>query len=180
MTSKGMINVTDCDLKILISTAYKLSAQQGLGYFDPDGNSDNLTPEIVDEILAKSQKDSICVISMDYVNGRAVKMTVFRKEAGLFIENHWFDHNDDQLRKLLVAVGLEEDLIEKARAEYEAFVKDCCEKAKEIISQRGGQLPDLDINAGTREILWAAYTVGGVKYTTLYRPDIHRIWELSQ
>ena len=47
-------------------------------------------------------------LNLDYVNGRAVKLTVRREKDGrLWLEDSWYDHTRDQYRELLAHVGIE-------------------------------------------------------------------------
>ena len=45
-------------------------------------------------------------INMDYVKGRACKMTVWRENDKLYICNDWYDHSDDDLKELLTRLGM--------------------------------------------------------------------------
>jgi hypothetical protein len=48
-----------------------------------------------------SPEEDGVVISMDYVKGRACKMTVWKKGGDLQIRDSWYDHTDDQFDELL-------------------------------------------------------------------------------
>lgn len=103
----GRIDVTDVDLKKLIKTAYDLSVPFGLGCLHY--REGNLSDEEVDSILDKWKKDkSRIVVDLDYVHGRACKLTVLKctKTGRLFIYDSWYDHNEEDLKKLLEAVGI--------------------------------------------------------------------------
>lgn len=95
-----MIDITGVDLRQFVKEVYRLSSPQGRGVFRfQDGPLDD---ETVDRIIAN--EDRHIAVSMDYVRGRACKMTVFKENDGLAINDSWFDHSDSQLRELLVSV----------------------------------------------------------------------------
>ena len=99
-----MIKITGVDLGLFIKTAYALSVPQGLGFmhFQPG----NLSDAEVEEIL-KLPRFGYTAVALDYVKGRAVKMVVFQEGEDLEIDEVWYDHTDDQLQRLLKAVGVE-------------------------------------------------------------------------
>ena len=43
---------------------------------------------------------------MDYVNGRACKMAVYIENGRLLINDSWYDHTDEQYKKLLNYFGI--------------------------------------------------------------------------
>jgi hypothetical protein len=44
---------------------------------------------------------------MDYVHGRACKMTVFKEDDKLLILDDWYDHTNGQYRRLLNHFNIE-------------------------------------------------------------------------
>lgn len=100
----GMIKVTGASLTELVKAAYDLSLPQGMGFahYEPGPMSD----ERAQAIVGRHAADSRIAVSMDYVNGRAVKMTVFRTGGDLWIRKDWFDHSDMQLAELLDRIGV--------------------------------------------------------------------------
>ena len=109
MNVQDMIEVTGCDLRVLVKTAYRLSIPVGLGllHFKEGG----LDAVATDKIVAGSYHNM--VLSMDYVQGRSVKMSVYRhnlpgESERWFIRKTWYDHSDEQLQELLRAIGKEE------------------------------------------------------------------------
>jgi len=84
-------------LDAVIRAAYELSRPQGLGFLHAtDGPLD-------DETLAeiKSRASGRCAAGMDYVHGRAVKLTVRRDGDALYVYgDRWFDHSLADLREL--------------------------------------------------------------------------------
>jgi hypothetical protein len=52
--------------------------------------------------------DNRVAVSMDYVKGRACKMTVFDEDGKLSIRDQWFDHSDSALEELLKSVGVQQ------------------------------------------------------------------------
>lgn len=97
-----MIDITGVDLVKFAQKAYVLSMPQGLGFlhYTPAPLSDEEAKKIVE--CSKGFVGGI-VLSMDYVNGRACKMNVWEKNGKLHITDSWYDHTDDQLRRLLEA-----------------------------------------------------------------------------
>ncbi len=98
---KDMINITGVNLIELAQHVYDLSAPQGMGFlhFEDSPLSD-------DDAIALIDNDSKIPLSMDYVKGRACKMTVFKDDmANLFIRPAWHDHCDSLLDELLNRIG---------------------------------------------------------------------------
>lgn len=101
------IEITGIDLSKFVAACYEFSRPQGMGWLHAqDGPLDQ---ETIDGILnAKTGHGSI-ILSMDYVHGRAVKMTVYRKKGGLlkkdrlFIRNRWFDHSPWHIEQVFKA-----------------------------------------------------------------------------
>lgn len=98
------IDVTSCNMRQLIAKAYELSMPQGLGHLHytpkPLGEGE------IDAIIERSKNDTRYPIEMDYVNGRAVKLYVFRGDNGkLVIGDSWYDHTDAELDELCEAIG---------------------------------------------------------------------------
>ncbi len=133
----GYIDVTEVPLEQLVRAAYDPSRQQGLGVFDPSGR-DEISDEVVNEIIERGRTDPMCAIGMDYVNGRSVKFHVNRFGDRLGIYHRWYDHSDDQLRALLERVGLEGKLVDEARASQKAREDEVAATAREFLQQRGG------------------------------------------
>jgi hypothetical protein len=105
-----MIDITGVDLVKFAQKVYELSSPQGLGFmhFTPEPLSDEEAKELVD-----LNKDSKYPLSMDYVYGRACKMTVFAEEGKLEIHDSWYDHTDKQFKDLLSEFGIKLDLHKK-------------------------------------------------------------------
>ena len=99
-----MIDVTGCDLRELVKAAYDLSRPQGMGYLHyVEGPLDEAS---VDEIVSRESPRGHVRLSMDYVKGRAVKLTVFKDDEKLVIRSNWFDHSDELLNALLRRIGI--------------------------------------------------------------------------
>lgn len=135
----GYIEVTGCDLATLVRAAYSPSKQQGLGVLDARGRSD-LTNEDVEAILARGRGDPLCACNIDYLNGRSVKMLVFKDGDRLFIRNSWYDHSDDDLAALLEQIGLSPDRIGIARKEEADHRAACIETAVAYLQDHGGRI----------------------------------------
>lgn len=115
-----MIEITGVDMAKFIKKAYDLSKPLGMGYFQ-------YTPEPLTDEEAQSlinKKDPKIKCSLDYVKGRACKMTVHKEVEGsllnkkerLFIRAPWFDHTDSQLKELLEHCGFHINLETKEHA----------------------------------------------------------------
>lgn len=99
-----MIKCTDVDLVKLAQEAFRLSVPQGMGFlpFTPEPLSKSEAEQLIDKNSAYS------ILSMDYVHGRAVKLTVKKdKDGELSLPDNWYDHTDAQYAELLKSVGLE-------------------------------------------------------------------------
>ena len=98
---EGRIEITGCDLRSFVQDAYRLSQPQGLGWlhYQPD----DLTDEDLDQLVDPQFQWPGHAVSMDYVNGRAVKRTVRKEDDGrLTMPSWWYDHTDDAYRALCV------------------------------------------------------------------------------
>lgn len=86
---------------------YSLSVPQGFGmmHYLPG----TLSEEEAEEIVSASADSKDVALSMDYVQGRACKMTVFRDGDRLFVNSPWFDHEDGELAELLSRHGVDAD-----------------------------------------------------------------------
>ena len=97
---KKMIDITDVNLVDFAKMVYELSSPQGLGFLHFTPNP--LTDAEAEDLVATFKKDKICALYMDYVNGRACKMSVSRAEDGkLTIPDNWYDHTDRIYQQLL-------------------------------------------------------------------------------
>lgn len=96
------INITGVNLIEFVKEVYRLSVPAGLGWLH--FTEEELTNEEAREILDLWKNDKQFALDMDYIKGRACKMTVFKKENKLYICSPWFDHTDMQLKKLLKIV----------------------------------------------------------------------------
>ena len=102
---EGMIEVTEDKLLDIAKHAYDLSSPAGLGFlhFKEGGLSDDEARRLVE----RERKDSHVALSMDYVNGRGCKLTVFRRDGKLWLpKDRWFDHSKSQLDELHKRIGL--------------------------------------------------------------------------
>ena len=115
---KNCVEITGVDMKKFVKKVYDLSQPQGLGmlHFTPEPMSDELAEQIVgigdhNDMGFPSHKTDGIALRMDYVGGRACKMTVHQKEGKLFIPKAWYDHTDSQLKKLLEHCGINEATI---------------------------------------------------------------------
>lgn len=107
---ENTIDISNVDLKQFVKDVYELSSPQGFGFlhFKQEG----LTDEEIDDILlnSSSRKNTIY---MDYIHGRACKMTIFEKNGKRLIYTPWYDHTDDQLKELLNRHNIEYNLKEE-------------------------------------------------------------------
>lgn len=107
-----MLNITGVDLPHFAQVVYRLSKPQGMGYIHYKGGE--LSKADAEAEVASQDSDDRIALSMDYVHGRACKMTVFRlaKTGQLFIRPDWFDHTESQLHQLLDEFGLSREPVE--------------------------------------------------------------------
>jgi len=117
------IDITGMDLIKFIREVYKLSIPAGLGHlhFKEGG----LTDEEVEEILNVWKSDSKFALDMDYIKGRACKMTVFRNRNRICIRSPWYDHTDMRLAKLLKTVWPKDKPFPELKAEEHGIACHC-------------------------------------------------------
>ena len=106
---KNYIDVTDADLIKLIQEAYNLSAPQGLGFLH--FTADPLSDEEAQQLIDSAANDRGIAAGLDYVKGRACKLTVFIEDDKRWICNSWYDHNDAMLDLLLERVGIDREAL---------------------------------------------------------------------
>lgn len=138
LRTESMIEITGCDLAALVRAVYSLSRQQGLGLFDGNGRG-GISDEDVAKIIERGREDRMCAVSMDYWNGRSIKMTVYKDGDRLFINNRWYDHSDSELGALLESIGLSADAIGHSRERQEAYRETSKVAALAFLRERGGQ-----------------------------------------
>lgn len=119
----------------LIRNAYAISRAQGLGFLQ--NHKTEISDDAVEKIIKPEGPIAAC---MDYVNGRSCKMTVFRREGRLFIDNRWYDHSTAQLKELLSKIGVSPDAVETARAKEAAYCEQCRNDALELLKANGGSI----------------------------------------
>lgn len=105
-----MIDITGVDLVKFAQKVYELSSPQGMGFlhYTPEPLSEEEAKQLVGHPVEHPDKlgmsDSV-VLDMDYVRGRACKMTVWKEEGRLVINDNWYDHTDRILDMLLKEFG---------------------------------------------------------------------------
>jgi len=106
-----MIEITDVDLIQFAKKVYELSNPQGLGFlhFTPKPLTDEEAKELVDNW----KDDKQFALDMDYVSGRACKMTVYRENGNLLINDNWYDHTDEQYKELLETFNIKLETIKE-------------------------------------------------------------------
>lgn len=117
------IDVTEIDLIQLIKEVYRLSIPAGLGFlhFERGG----LTDKEANEILNVWKNDKKWALDMDYIRGRACKMTIFREGKGLYIKFPWHDHTDMQSNELLKAIWPKDKPFPELKAEEHGIACNC-------------------------------------------------------
>lgn len=104
-----LVQVTGCDLVVLLKAAFRLSRHQGLGILEcvlPGANE--LTTEEAKNIIEHTS-NVIYLLDVDYIKGKAVKLQVFRQnknDQDWWIDSRWFDHQPAQFTKLMESIGL--------------------------------------------------------------------------
>lgn len=104
---ENQIDITGVDLSKFVREAYNLSRPQGLGYLHH--REGGLPEDELQAILKRDENSKYYAVSMDYVMGRAVKMTVHKSGDRLVINDRWFDHSDEALKTLLDRCGVTQD-----------------------------------------------------------------------
>lgn len=99
---ENCIDVSEAKNEDLVRAAYDLSKPQGMGIIHY--RSGGLTDDEVDIILS-NQRNNI-VASMDYINGRSCKFTIFKKDDKRYIRDRWYDHTEEDLAELLRRCGV--------------------------------------------------------------------------
>lgn len=91
-------------LRDLVRKAYDLSAPQGMGFLQYRDGS--LPDQVLDQIV-ETHNGWNHGVYMDYVLGRAVKLSIERDDEGYFIHDsgRWFDHSAEQYRELLTVLA---------------------------------------------------------------------------
>ena len=101
--------ITGCNLATLVQTAYRLSKPQGLGfmhYTEGDLPDEDIAKILVDQKRLNGSGNLF--LRLDYVRGRSVKLTVFRENDKLYLNDEWYDHTPEQQQELLEQVRLTE------------------------------------------------------------------------
>lgn len=102
-------DITGTDLRKLVAAVYANSSPQGMGFLH--FKEGPLPDEAIDKIISmetyatRSGGDGP-IVSLDYVQGRACKFTVWRKGDRLLVDDRWFDHSPEQLQALLQSDGV--------------------------------------------------------------------------
>jgi len=98
-----MIDITGVDLVRFVKEVYALSVPQGMGVLHAQIGA--MSNEDAETLVNRESMPHVA-LSLDYVRGRACKMTVFRNGERLEIDDKWFDHTDAELAELLRRVGI--------------------------------------------------------------------------
>lgn len=113
------------DLVKFVQDVYDLSKPQRMGHLH---YVEGELPKVEAEQILKQAKSAKLVLSMDYVNGRACKMQVWKTPDGtMYIRNPWLDHTKKEFFQLcqrtkIKGVQIERDIenekeIAESRAE---------------------------------------------------------------
>jgi len=97
-----MIDITGINLVELAKKVYELSVPQGMGFLHY--TKEPLTDEEAQALVRID--DKFHPLAMDYVKGRACKMTVYKKNGRLEIRDSWYDHTDRAYDELLKTFGI--------------------------------------------------------------------------
>lgn len=100
MNKDNMIDITGANLVDVAKAAYDLSSPQGMGILHYEEGS--LTDDEAKSMVTEGDR---CPLSLDYVKGRACKLTVFADGDRLYIPNNWYDHSPDQLKQLVERIS---------------------------------------------------------------------------
>jgi len=117
------IDVTGIDLIKFIREVYRLSVPAGLGRLHfIEGE---LTDEEAKGISDIWKNDKQFALEMDYIKGRACKITVFRDRNRIYIRSPWHDHTDMRLAKLLKAIWPKDKPFPELKAEEHGIACHC-------------------------------------------------------
>lgn len=114
--TEQVYDVTGIPLRKIVQAAYDLSRPLGLGSLQYEAGS--LTDEEADAIVDHQNFErGVAVLHLDYVKGRAVKLTVYRRMESdsrpnlpdRFISGPWHDHTSHQLETLLKKIGVTQE-----------------------------------------------------------------------
>jgi len=119
-----VIDITGINLIEFVKKTYELSSPQGLGFLHAKGGG--LTDEEAKKFINNNPKYGNCIISMDYVHGRACKMQVFKEGDRLEIRDSWYDHTEHQFNKLLAHFNIKRE--EEKEHSPSCNCEDCREK----------------------------------------------------
>lgn len=101
-----MIKVNELDMVKFVCDVYSLSSPQGLGYLS--AKKEILSLQEANEIVNNFLENKAIAVSLDYLYGRACKMTVYRSEGeGYELPDSWYDHSEAQYDELLKRHGVE-------------------------------------------------------------------------
>lgn len=136
---KDCIEITNVDLTKFVQKVYDLSKPQGMGYLQyiPGPLTNQEAEDIVNKQLESTKSSPMiqgykAIMSLDYVNGRSCKMTIFKTEdEKLWIRNPWFDHTDNLLEMLLSGFNIK---LEKRNVHSPACVCIDCETGEDDLS----------------------------------------------
>lgn len=105
MDKSNMIDVTGVDLREVVRHAYELSQPQGLGHlhYIPGPLSEDEVTKLLEGRNPRAAE--LYPVNLDYVKGRAVKLSITNEDGKLWMRDRWYDHSDYQLRELLQRVG---------------------------------------------------------------------------
>lgn len=90
------------DLLRFVKCVYARSVPQGMGVLH--AKEGELSDADAQDCIDTENSPAVC---MDYVHGRACKMTVFRDNAHLYVRKHWYDHSYVNYKELLAEFGVE-------------------------------------------------------------------------
>ena len=100
------LRIPEGRLNAAIRAAYDLSHPQGMGYlhFNPKPMTEEQAQKIIDDQSKWGR------INLDYVSGRAVKLTFYVDEEGHYVIDGegWFDHSDENwmaFKHLIIGEG---------------------------------------------------------------------------
>lgn len=117
------IDITGLNLIEFVKEVYRLSVPAGLGWLH--FTERDLTDKEAKLILDSFKDDPSIFLDMDYIRGRACKMTLFREGKRLYLRSPWHDHTDIQLKKLLKAAWPEDRPFPELKAEEHGIGCNC-------------------------------------------------------
>lgn len=108
MSADHMIDITGVDLHGFVRKAYELSPPSGHEQIT-HWVQKPLSDEAIELLLRRN--DEFYAAKIYYVQGCAVKLTVFNRDGRLYVDKEWMGHTTAQLAQLLEVAAKSADTL---------------------------------------------------------------------